>query len=119
MKQPVRNVEEAKAILKEHKAEVVLKYRVRQLGIFGSFVRGEQNKRSDVDILVTFSGMPDVFKYMELEDYLRKLLRKRWTSCGWRQSARSSRSGYSRKLSTYDPRLYPLCKRYLGCDQVR
>ena len=77
MKQPVRNVEEAKAILKEHKAEVVLKYRVRQLGIFGSFVRGEQNKRSDVDILVTFSGMPDVFTYMELEDYLRKLLRKK------------------------------------------
>ena len=77
MRQAVRNVEEAKAVLKEHKAEVVRKFRVREIGIFGSFVRGEQKNSSDVDILVTFSGIPDVFRYMELEDYLRKLLRKR------------------------------------------
>lgn len=66
-----------KAILKEHKAEVVQKYRVREIGIFGSFVRGEQKRKSDVDILVTFAGIPDVFRYIELEDYLGKLLRKR------------------------------------------
>ncbi len=77
MKQTIKNVEEVKAILKEHKAEVAKKYRVREIGIFGSFVRGEQKRRSDVDILVTFSGMPDVFLYMELEDYLGKLLRKK------------------------------------------
>ncbi|MEW6587471.1 MAG: nucleotidyltransferase family protein [Nitrospirota bacterium] len=77
MKHSVKSVEEVKAILKEHKAEVVQKYRVREIGIFGSFVRGEQKRRSDVDILVTFSGIPDVFRYMELEDYLGKLLRKK------------------------------------------
>jgi len=77
MRQAVRNIDEARAILKEHKAEVVQKYRVRKIGIFGSYVRGEQNKRSDIDILVSFSGIPDVFQYMELEDYLRSLLHRK------------------------------------------
>jgi len=45
MKQAVKSVEEVKAILKEHKAEVVQKYRVSEIGIFGSFVRGEQRKK--------------------------------------------------------------------------
>ncbi|MGD0282394.1 MAG: nucleotidyltransferase family protein [Dissulfurispiraceae bacterium] len=77
MKQAVKSVEEIKAILKEHKAEVVRKYRVSEIGIFGSFVRGEQKEKSDVDILVSFSGSLDVFKYMELEDYLKKLLHRK------------------------------------------
>lgn len=77
MKQSVKNIEEAKAVLKEHKAEVVNKYRVTEMGIFGSFVRGEQNKRSDIDILVDFSEIPDLLKFIELERYLRKLLKKK------------------------------------------
>jgi hypothetical protein len=48
MKQSVKSIEEVKAILKEHKAEVVQKYRVREIGIFGSFVRGEQKRRSPI-----------------------------------------------------------------------
>jgi predicted nucleotidyltransferase len=77
MKQAVRNIKEARAILTEHKAEVCRKYRVNEIAIFGSYVRGEQEKRSDIDILVSFSGIPDVFKYMELEDYLRRLLHRK------------------------------------------
>ena len=77
MKQAVKSVQEVKAILKEHRAEVVRKYRVSEIGIFGSFVRSEQREKSDVDILVSFSGIPDVFKYMELEDYLKKLLHRK------------------------------------------
>jgi len=52
MKQAVRNIEEASAVLREHKAEVANKYRIREMGIFGSFVRGEQKRRSDIDILI-------------------------------------------------------------------
>src|SRR5271157_1111759 len=77
MKQAVKSVQEVKAILKEHRAEVVRKYRVSEIGIFGSFVRSAQREKSDVDILVSFSGIPDVFKYMELEDYLKKLLHRK------------------------------------------
>jgi predicted nucleotidyltransferase len=76
MKQAVRNVEEVKAILKEHKAEVVKKYRVREIGIFGSFVRGDQRVRSDIDILVEFDhrNIPGLLKLIEMERYLEKLL---------------------------------------------
>jgi predicted nucleotidyltransferase len=54
MKKPVRTLEEIKGILKEHKEEVSRKYKVREIGIFGSFVRGGQRKISDIDILVEF-----------------------------------------------------------------
>ena len=79
MKHPVKSVEEVKSILREHKAEVVQKYRVREIGIFGSFVRCEQKRRSDVDILVEFDprNIPGLLKLIELELYLEKLLRKK------------------------------------------
>lgn len=75
----VKNVEEATAVLKEHKDEVVQKYRVSELGIFGSFVRGEQRKRSDIDILVEFDeeDIPSLIKLIEMERYLQRLLRKK------------------------------------------
>ena len=79
MKQAVKNIEEATAILREHKAEVIRKYHITEIGIFGSFVRGEQKKRSDVDILVEFGprNIPGLLKLIEMEIYLKKLLRKK------------------------------------------
>jgi predicted nucleotidyltransferase len=60
MRQAVKNIEEAKAILKEHKAAVVQRYRVSELGIFGSFVRGEQKKRTiSISLL---SSMKKIFR---------------------------------------------------------
>ena len=77
MRQSVKTAEEAKAVLKKHMAEVVQKYHVSEIGIFGSFVRNEQKKRSDIDILVDFSEIPDLLKFIELERYLQKLLKKK------------------------------------------
>lgn len=79
MKQSVKSIEEVKAILKEHKAEVVRKYRVREIGIFGSFVRGEQKRRSDIDILVEFDArnIPGLLALSEMERYLQRLLKKK------------------------------------------
>jgi len=77
MRQAVKNIKEAKAILKEHRAEVVRKYSVRKIGIFGSYVRGEQKKRSDIDILVEYNRIPDLFECINLERYLQRLLRKK------------------------------------------
>jgi len=79
VRQTVKNIEEASAVLKEHKAEVVQKYRVREIGIFGSFVRGEQKRRSDIDILVEFDSrdVPGLLKLIEMEIYLEKLFRKK------------------------------------------
>jgi uncharacterized protein len=77
MKSVAMNLDDIRRVLKEHKTEVRRKYRVLEIGVFGSYVRGEQKERSDIDILVSFSGIPDVFKYMELEEYLKRLLRRK------------------------------------------
>jgi len=75
----IKTIDEIKGILEEHKEEVSRKYKVREIGIFGSFVRGEQKKRSDIDILVEFDqrNIPGLLTFIEMERYLEKLLRKK------------------------------------------
>ena len=79
MKRAAGTLEEVKKILEENKAEVRRKYKVSEIGIFGSFVRGEQKKRSDIDILVEFEprNIPGLLKLIEMEIYLEKLLKKK------------------------------------------
>ena len=62
-------------ILKEH-SDILKKYRVRKIGLFGSYVRGEQKKRSDIDFLVEFEE-PTFDNFMELLFSLEKLLGKK------------------------------------------
>jgi len=64
-------------ILKEHRHELVKKYRVSEIGIFGSYATGEQHKKSDVDILIGFEELPDLYTLCELERYLEKLLKRK------------------------------------------
>ena len=79
MKKAVRSIEEVKAILRKHKDEVVREYHVTEIGVFGSFVRHEQKKLSDVDILVEFDqrNIPGLLKFIEMERYFEKVLRKK------------------------------------------
>jgi len=46
------------------------RYHIASLGVFGSYVRGEQRKRSDLDILVEFSISPSFFKLVDLQNEL-------------------------------------------------
>jgi predicted nucleotidyltransferase len=62
------------AILRKHLPEIRKRYGVRSLGIFGSFVRGEQQTRSDLDVLVEFDRAPTLFGFIDLGDYLTDLL---------------------------------------------
>ncbi len=61
-------------ILKKQMPELAERYRVKSLGIFGSYVHHKQSRRSDLDILVEFDQAPDLFKFMDLEEYLAKQL---------------------------------------------
>jgi predicted nucleotidyltransferase len=70
----MKSLEEIKTILQQHKEELRAKYKVREIGVFGSYVRGQQKKRSDIDILVEFEVVPGLLKFIELEDYLSELL---------------------------------------------
>jgi len=72
--QELKDAEYFTKILRQHLPELRDKYSVNYLGIFGSYVRGEQTKDSDLDVLVQFEKKPGLFKYIELEDYLSELL---------------------------------------------
>ncbi len=58
--------------LRENMPVLREKYKVKTLGVFGSYVRGEQKKSSDLDILVEFQEPVGLFKFMELEEFLEK-----------------------------------------------
>lgn len=72
----MKSLDEIKRILKEHEKRLKEKYKVKELGIFGSYVRGEAKESSDIDILVEFE--PDVrislLDFVELENYLSDIL---------------------------------------------
>lgn len=70
----MKSVDEIKKILLEHKNDMERKYNVKELGIFGSYVRGEQKEDSDLDVLVDFSKPIGFFKFIELEEYFENLL---------------------------------------------
>lgn len=70
----MKTLEEIRNILKIHKEELRERYEVREIGIFGSYVRGEQKETSDLDILVEYETVPGLFKFLELEIYLEEIL---------------------------------------------
>lgn len=66
----MKTLEEIKRLLTDKKSVLQEKYRVKELGIFGSYIREEQTETSDVDLLVEFSEIPSLLKFVNLENYL-------------------------------------------------
>ena len=66
-------LKEIERILREHKEELRGRFKVREIGIFGSYVRGEQSGVSDIDILVDFYE-PVGWEIVDLREYLEGLL---------------------------------------------
>ena len=66
-----RNKEEILNRLQEHRDDIRA-YGVRRLGLFGSFVRGEQKQTSDLDFVVEFERK-SFDAYMDLKQYLEDL----------------------------------------------
>ena len=70
----VRDVDRIKEVLARNKVELRRRFKVKDIGVFGSYVRGEQRKKSDVDVLVEFEEPVGFFDFIALEDYLAGLL---------------------------------------------
>lgn len=70
-------LDKIKNVLKQNKQALKKQFKVKALGIFGSYVRGDQKKNSDVDILVEFSRTPGLFDYLRMENSLSAILKKR------------------------------------------
>lgn len=54
--------------------ELKKEFKVKEISIFGSLVRGEQKKKSDVDVLVDFEEGADLFDLVGLALHLEKKL---------------------------------------------
>lgn len=73
----MNSLNEAMSLLNQH-MNSINQFHIKKLGIFGSFVRGEQTNESDVDILVEFEeGQETLDNYMDLKFYLEDLFNRK------------------------------------------
>lgn len=56
------------------KKELAQEYLIKGIGVFGSFVRNEQKKNSDLDILIDFHEDISLIKFIRLKNHLSKIL---------------------------------------------
>ncbi len=67
------NKEEILKVMRENK-DKIKSFGVKKIGIFGSFARGEEKERSDIDIIVEFEeGKKNFDNFMNLAFYLEEL----------------------------------------------
>ena len=66
--------EEVLALLRAHKAELVRRFRIVDLFLFGSTARGAAAGDSDVDVLVRFDGPATSDRYFGAQFYIEDLL---------------------------------------------
>jgi len=71
---PMRS--EIESLLREHRSILQEKFRVEKIGLFGSYVRGEEKPGSDIDLLVRFSS-PIGWEFIDLKDYLEGVFDRR------------------------------------------
>jgi len=72
----MKTLNEIKKILLEHRKELKEKYKVKTIGIFGSYAREEQKETSDIDMLVEFEeGYKNFNNFMELYYYLKDIFK--------------------------------------------
>lgn len=69
--------EEIKKKIDEHESFLKERFKVKSIGIFGSYIRKEQNDKSDIDILVEFYEIIDLFDFIRLENFLSEILGKK------------------------------------------
>lgn len=61
--------------LDEQKQYLSDRFYVKRIGLFGSFLRGEQTDESDIDLLVEFK-QPVGLEFIELKEYLEGIFQK-------------------------------------------
>ena len=72
----MKTQEEIQAALKQLKPSLAEKFKVKEIGIFGSYARGEYMEVSDVDILVEFSE-PVGWEFFDLKELLAEVLKQK------------------------------------------
>ncbi len=71
----MNRLHEIQDILQRNKPILSSKFRVKKIGVFGSFVRGEQSEQSDIDIMVELYE-PIGWDVVELKEFLETILER-------------------------------------------
>ena len=70
----MKTLEEIRKVLASHRQVLKDKYKVKNIGIFGSYVRGEHKAKSDLDVLVEYDNPASLLQIVALENHLTALL---------------------------------------------
>ncbi len=58
------NLLNIKNILSAEAHKLSEKFNIKTIEVFGSYTRGEQTEKSDIDLLVTFTSIPSLLKFI-------------------------------------------------------
>lgn len=70
----MKEIKEIIAILEKEKGYLRREYGVKDIGIFGSRLKGESSEESDLDVLIDFEREIGLIKFMKIENYLSEVL---------------------------------------------
>jgi hypothetical protein len=70
----MKTLEEIRAMIYAHKDELRQRYKVRVVGMFGSYTRGEQRENSDLDLLAEFDEKASLLDLAGAQVMLSELL---------------------------------------------
>lgn len=73
----MKTFEEIKTLIGQYKEELKEKFKVKEIGIFGSTIREERRQTSDIDLLVDFEDDADLFDLMGLGLFLEEKLNQK------------------------------------------
>ncbi|OGI03542.1 MAG: hypothetical protein A2104_04080 [Candidatus Melainabacteria bacterium GWF2_32_7] len=73
----IYSIEDIKNIIHSHEAVLQDKYKTVKFYLFGSYARGEQTAKSDIDLLVELEESISMFKFLDLEEDLEKIFGKK------------------------------------------
>lgn len=70
----MKTFNDVERIIQKNKKELKEKYGLKEVGIFGSYVKGEQDENSDIDMLVEVERPMGFVKFIKLENHLSRIL---------------------------------------------
>ena len=71
----MKTLDEIRGTLRQHRAVLAERYGVAVVGIFGSYVRGEQRPSSDIDLLADVLRPVSLLELVGAEIFLSQLLK--------------------------------------------
>ncbi len=103
----MKKVEEIKRIINGHRPLLRKKFKVKEIVIFGSYVRGKPKKKSDLDMIIEFEseesieGLDFVGLMIDLEKYLKRILGIKIHLASKRQAIESNKWKYIKEKLIY------------------